>query len=424
MKLPFLRLGWRWTLAALGLSLLAALPWLLALRGPEPIRVGVLHSLSGSMASSETPVMRATLLAIEELNARGGVLGREVEPVVVDGRSDWPAFAREAERLLSQERVSALFGCWTSSCRKSVKPVVERHASLLFYPLQYEGLESSPAIIYTGSAPNQQILPAVDWCVEQYGRRAFLNGSDYVFPRVAHALIRQQLAMHHAEVVGEDYLPLGSPDVEEVIRRVVAARPDFILNTLNGDTNAAFFRGLRAAGITPEHLPTLSFSVAEAQLPAVGVEWMVGHYAAWNYFQSLPTKTNRAFVERFQHRYGRDQRVDDPMEAAYVGVHLWAQAAEAAGTEEPRAVRTALRARALLAPSGLAYVDPALLHLWKTPRIGRIRPDGQFDIVWSARKPLPPVPFPVSRSREEWEQLVHEQQQHSPAEPTAARGAP
>lgn len=397
--------GWR--LAVLGVALAASLiPLARSWLRPSPIRVGILHSLTGSMALSETPVMRATLLAIEELNERGGVLGRPMEPVVVDGRSDWPLFAREAERLLGQEGVRVLFGCWTSACRKHLKPVVERHRSLLFYPVQYEGAEESSAIVYTGLIPNQQITPAVEWCVSRFGSRAFLVGSDYVFPRVANALIRDHLAMLQAEVVGEEYLPLGSADVEHVIQRIVAARPGFILSTLNGDTNIAFFRSLRAAGVTSEEVPTLSFSMAEGELPAVGVQQVVGDYAAWGYFQSLPTEANRAFVARFKRRYGADQVVSDPMEAAYVGVHLWAQSVEAAGTEEPEAVRAALRARAFMGPGGLSYLDPQLLHAWRTPRIGRIRPDGQFDIVWSEEKPLRPVPFPIGRSQREWEELV------------------
>ena len=225
--------------------------------------MGVLHSLSGTMAISEKSVVDATLLAIGEINEQGGLLGRKIEPVVADGKSDWPTFASEAERLIAQEEVSTVFGCWTSASRKTVKPVFEKHDHLLFYPVQYEGLEACPNIVYTGAAPNQQIIPAVRWCFEHLGRKFFLVGSDYVFPRTANEIIRDQLRSLHGEIVGEQYILLGSEDVQDAVQSIVAAKPDVILNTINGDTNVAFFRELRAAGITPEKIPTMSFSIAD-----------------------------------------------------------------------------------------------------------------------------------------------------------------
>ncbi|HLL54666.1 MAG TPA: urea ABC transporter substrate-binding protein [Myxococcaceae bacterium] len=407
----------------LGLVIAVTLSSMRYLRRP-PVRVGVLHSLTGTMALSEAPVMRATQLAIEELNEAGGVLGRPVEAVVVDGGSDWPTFAREAERLLAEEKVSALFGCWTSSCRGSVRPVVERHRSLLFYPLQYEGLEESAHVVYTGATPNQQIIPALSWSVERFGPRVFLVGSDYLFPRAANALIRDHLQLLRGTVVGEEYLPLGTVQVEEVVRRISAVKPDFIFSTLNGGTNQAFFRALREAGVESKTTPTMSVSIAEPELRAMKSEWVAGDYAAWNYFQSLPSEANQAFVDRYKRRFGVDQVVGDPMEAAYLGVHLWARAVEAAGSAEPGVVRDALRARALFAPGGMVYVDPVNLHTWKTPRIGRIRPGGQFELVWSAPSPIRPVPFPVQRTREQWLEFAERVARGDDTRRSSAGGAP
>ncbi len=371
-------------------------------RAARPIRVGVLHSLTGTMAISETSVASATQMAIEEINARGGVLGRRVEPVVVDGRSDWPTFAREAERLISGEKVSVIFGCWTSASRKTVKPVIEEHNHLLFYPVQYEGLEQSPNIVYTGAAPNQQIIPAVKWSLDNIGRRFFLVGSDYVFPRTANAIIRDQVTALGGEVVGEEYVLLGSDDVKGIVAQIARAKPSVILNTINGDSNVAFFRELRAAGITPDSIPTMSFSIAENELQSLSAKDMVGDYAAWNYFQSIDSPENRDFVRRFRARFGADRVTSDPIEAAYFGVYLWAQAVEDAGTDDVARVRENIKRQSLSAPNGIVYVDPESLHTWKVMRIGRIRADGQFDIVWSLEKPIRPVPFPIYRSRAQW----------------------
>lgn len=355
------------------------------------------------MAISETAVLKATLMAIDEINRDGGLLGRNVEPVVADGESNPAKFASEAERLITQEKVSAIFGCWTSASRKSVKPVFERHAHLLFYPLQYEGLEQSPNIIYTGAAPNQQVMPAVSYCFEHLGKRFYLVGSDYVFPRTANTIIKDQVTALGGEIVGERYLPLGGTNTETIVADIAATKPDVILNTINGDSNVAFFKALRAAGITPKDLPTLSFSIGETELQHLSSLGMTGDYAAWNYFQSLPTPENKEFIEAFRRKAGPNAVTSDPVEAAYFGVHLWAQAVRDAGTTEPDAVRKAIRGQGFAAPEGLVYIDGDTQHTWKTVRIGRIREDGQFDIVWESRKPVRPLPFPIFRTRREWE---------------------
>lgn len=373
----------------------------------QPIKVGILHSLTGTMAISERSVVDATLLAIEELNAKGGVLGQKIEPIVVDGQSNEERFAELADGLIHQEKVSVLFGCWTSASRKRVKPVVEEADHLLFYPVQYEGLEQSPNIIYTGAAPNQQIIPAVKWSFDNLGERFFLIGSDYVFPRTANALIRAQVDALGGEVVGEYYLSLGTNEVAGAVQEIVRSQPDVILNTINGDSNQAFFHSLRAARVSADLIPTMSFSIAEDELRTLGPENMAGDYAVWNYFQAIDTEENRGFVSRFRTRYGSHRVTDDPMEAGYFGVYLWAQAVEAAGSPQPTLVRQALTDRSFLAPEGIVSVDGETNHTWKTVRVGQIKPDGQFTILWTSDYAIRAVPYPPYRSRTEWEDFLH-----------------
>lgn len=372
----------------------------------EPIKVGILHSLSGTMAISERSVADATLMAIEEINEKGGLLGRKIKPIVVDGKSNWPTFAREAERLIAEEKVSVIFGCWTSASRKTVKPVFEKYNHLLFYPVQYEGLEESPNIVYTGAAPNQQIIPAVKWCFDNIGKRFFLVASDYVFPRSANAIIKDQVTALRGEILGEEYIVLGSSDVEDAVQKIIKTQPDVILNTINGDTNVAFFRELRKAGITPDKIPTMSFSIAEDELRALGVENMLGDYACWNYFQSIDTMENKGFVERFKRKYGPSRVTDDPMEAGYFGVYLWAQAVKDAGTDDVNEVRKVTADQSFNAPEGMIYIEPENNHVWKTVRVGKIREDGQFDIVWSSQRPVKPIPYPIYRSKSEWDKFL------------------
>lgn len=398
-----------WLLAAAA-CVFAAAGWFLldrVLVDRSPIVVGILHSRSGPMAVSETAMIDAEVLALEEVNRGGGLLGRPVRWVIADGGSDWPTFAREAERLIREERVSAIFGCWTSACRKGVLPVVEAADHLLFYPMAYEGMEQSPNIIYAGAAPNQQITPAVQWCHDVLGaRRFFLVGSDYVWPRCVNAIVTDHLRAIEAEVAGEEYIPFGGTDVDAVVKRIAAAKPDVILSSVAGDSALAFARGLRAAGIRPEQTPVVTFAIGENELAtAAGID-MVGDYAAWNYFQSIDRPENRAFVAAFKAAYGADRTISDVMVAAYDSVRLWAQAVREAGTADVRQVRSAVRHQSLAAPEGIIAVDPETQHTWRPVFIGRIRADGQFDIVWSSRAAVRPVPFPISRSRSEWEQFV------------------
>ncbi len=374
------------------------------------VKVGVLHSLTGTMAISEQPVVDATLLAIDEINEAGGVLGALIEPILRDGRSDPNEFARVAEHLIREEEVATVFGCWTSASRKTVKPIFERYDHLLFYPVQYEGLEQSPNIVYTGAAPNQQLNPAVAWALEHLGKRIFLIGSDYIYPRIANRLMGMQITALGGEVTGEHYLKLGTRDVAPVIEAILAAKPDVILNTINGDTNLAFFQALRAAGVDSQKVPTISFSISEPELAHFEPGMLEGDYASWTYFQSIDSAANHSFVDRFQHRYGAKRTTSEPLEAAYTGVKLWARAVERSGTAEPRSIRDALLGLSADAPGGPVYVDPDNHHLWRTPRIGRIDANGQFNVVWVAGRPRRPIPYPVWRTRDQWEYMLDEMQ--------------
>jgi urea transport system substrate-binding protein len=391
-------------------TLAAALVGYLLLRPTfnPPIRIGVLHSLSGTMAGNEHPLVDAVRLAVEEINAAGGLLGRPVEMVVADGRSDDGVFAAEAERLIASEKVSALFACWTSACRKAVKPVVEKHRHLMFYPLQYEGLEQSPVIYYTGSAPNQQIIPGTRWALDTLGKRAYLLGSDYLFPRAANFIIRDLVKANHGTVLAERYRPLGTADFSAAIAEIRVLKPDVVLNTVNGDSNTHLFRALHAADLGA--IPVVSFSVAEEGLRAIGpAAFHPNHYAVWSYFQSLPGEGNRRFVAAYQQRYGANRVTNDPIEAAYVGVRLWAQAVRDAGTDAPNPVNRALLQQSMAAPSGIAAVDRGTRHLWKPVHIGKARADGQFELVWDSGISIRPDPFPDYRSQREWQRLAAEQ---------------
>lgn len=363
-----------------------------------PIKVGILHSLSGTMAISETALVDASLMAIEELNEQGGVLGRMLHPIVVDGASNWDQFALEAEDLITQHQVSVIFGCWTSACRKAIKPVVEKYQHLLFYPLQYEGLEASPNIVYTGAAPNQQIIPSVHWALENVGKKIYLVGSDYVFPKTANMIIKDLLKNRNITVLGEFYLPLGSNEITELINDIKLKKPNLIINTINGDSNVAFFENLP----TDLNIKVMSYSIAETEVLSIGAKLLQGHYAAWNYFQSIKTTENLEFVENFRTKFGQHRVINDPMEAAYTGVHLWAQTAQTAGSHLPLLVRAALGYQSMKAPHGVVSIDKKSQHLWKTVRIGEIMEDGQFEVVWSSNTSVRPAPFPSTHSQQEW----------------------
>ncbi|GAK08685.1 urea ABC transporter substrate-binding protein [Geomicrobium sp. JCM 19038] len=359
----------------------------------DSIPVGLLHSLSGTMAISETSVRDAVMLAIDEINEDGGVLGKEIVPIVEDGASDEPVFSERASKLLQQDDVTAIFGTWTSASRQAVKPVVEEHNGLLFYPVQYEGMESSPNIFYNGAAPNQQIVPAVEWLFDNVGDSFFLLGSDYVFPRTANQIIQAQLDDLGGEVVREEYTPMGHTDYNTIISHIRDTDPDVIFNTLNGDSNVAFFNQLADAGITSDDVTVLSVSVAEEEIRGIGAEVLEGHLASWNYYQTTDTPENETFVSNFKEAYGENRVTGDPIEAAYFMVYLWAQAVEEAGSTETDAVREAAAGITFDAPNGPVEIDGDNQHVYKTVRIGEVQSDGQFEEVWNSGEPVKPDPF-------------------------------
>lgn len=376
--------------------------------GDEVIKVGVLNSFTGTVSLIGKPTAEATLLAIEEINQNGGLLGKKLVPVVADGRSDPATFTKESERLIVEERVKVVFGIVNSASRKTAKPVYEKHNHLLFYPLTHEGLEQSPNIIYLGSAPNQQIIPAVKWAFDNLGKRVFLVGSDLVYSHAANAMIQDQISALRGEVVGEEYILWGNQDVKEVVAKIVDKKPAVILSSITGDTNLAFFRELRKAGITSEKIPTLSFSLTERELRAMS-NWrdMIGDYVAWSYFQSQTNPENTEFIKRYRAKYGADQVLDDPVEAGYFGVYLWAAAVKEAGSASPDSVRVALPNQSYLAPEGMVYIDSENGNVWRTARVGRIDNNGNFTMMWDSGRAIRPVPYPIYRTKAEWESFLN-----------------
>jgi len=314
------------------LSLLLLFFYIFFIKKEETIKVGILHSLTGHLAQYEKPVVNATILAIEEINKNGGILGKKINPIIRDGKSESFYFAKEAHALITQEKVAVIFGCWSSSDRKAVRPIVEKYNSLLFYPVQSEGLEDSPNIVYTSTVPNQQAIPATTWCLQNLGNKFFLVGSDELFPRATNEIIKDTIALFNGTVVAEEYISPKNKNLDLLIQKILETKPQVIINTIIGLDNLTFFMKMRKAGITSEKIPTMSLCIDESELQKHGVEYMVGDYSAWSHFQSIERPENKIFVEKIQKRYGHDFTISDAMEAAYFGVHLWKQAVQKAQT--------------------------------------------------------------------------------------------
>lgn len=359
----------------------------------DTIKVGILHSLSGTMAISETSVRDAEMLAIDEINAAGGVLGKQLVAVVEDGASSNATFSEKATKLLESDGVACVFGCWTSASRKAVLPVFESHNGLLWYPVQYEGMEQSKNIFYVGAAPNQQIVPAVDYLAENYGPKIFLMGSDYVFPRTANTVIKAQAAAKGYEIVGETYTPMGHTDYATIINKIRAAKPDFVFNTLNGDSNVSFFKQLKDSGLGCDDVMTCSVSVAEEEVKGIGAAYMEGHLVSWNYYQTTNTEANEKFVAAYKAAYGDDRVTDDPIEAGYDAVYLWKAAVEAAGSTAVDDVRAAAGGIEFDAPEGTMTIDGDNQHMYKPVRIGAVNSEGLIDEIWSTDGPVKPDPY-------------------------------
>lgn len=370
----------------------------------ETIKVGILHSLSGTMAISETSLKDVALMTIEEINANGGVLGKKLEPVVVDPASNWPLFAEKARELLQKHKVAVVFGNWTSVSRKSVLPVFEELNGLLFYPVQYEGEESSYNVFYTGAAPNQQAIPAVEYLMSEDGggaKRFVLLGTDYVYPRTTNKILRYFLRSKGVsdKDIWETYTPFGHSDYQTIVAKIkkfAAGKPTAVISTINGDSNVPFYKELGNQGLKAEDIPVIAFSVGEEELRGIDTKPLVGHLAAWNYFMSMDTPENKAFIKKWKayvkknNLPGGDKRVtNDPMEATYIGINMWAQAVEQAGTTDVDAVRQAIGNQTFKSPSGFEItMDAKNHHLHKPVVIGEITEDGQFDIVWKTDGPI------------------------------------
>jgi urea transport system substrate-binding protein len=360
----------------------------------DTIPVGILHSLSGTMAISEVSVRDSELLAIQEINAAGGVLGKKLKPVIEDGASDWPTFAEKAQKLISTDKVAATFGGWTSASRKAMLPVFERNKALLYYPVQYEGLEASPYIFYTGATTNQQIIPGLEFLKSELKvKDLFLVGSDYVFPRTANKEIKAWAKANGMNIVGEEYSPLGNTDYATTVNKIKQANPDAVFQTINGDSNVAFWKQFHDSGLDAKKIPVISVSTAEDEVRGVGIKNIVGQYVAWNYYQTTPGAANEKFVKAYKAKYGADRVTDDPIEAGYVGVKLWAMAVQKAGSTDVEKVKTASKGLVFDAPEGEVTVDGENQHIYKTARIGQLQPNGLIDEVGGSKEPIKPDPF-------------------------------
>jgi len=377
----------------------------------ETIKVGVLHSLSGTMAISETVLKDTVLMAIEEINAKGGVLGKKLEPVVVDPASNWPLFAEKARQLISKDKVVVTFGCWTSVSRKSVLPVYEELNSLLFYPVQYEGEELSKNVFYTGAAPNQQAIPAVEYLMSKDGgaaKRWVLLGTDYVYPRTTNKILRAFLkskGVAEADII-EEYTPFGHSDYQSIIAKIKKfaseGKKTAVVSTINGDSNVPFYKELGNQGLKATDVPVVAFSVGEEELRGVDTKPLVGHLAAWNYFQSIKAPANDDFIKKWT-AYAKAKGIaghkdkaltNDPMEATYIGIYMWKAAVEKAKSTDTDKVITAMAGQTFTAPSGItSKMDEKNHHLHKSVFIGEVKADGQFNVVWKTPGPVKAQPW-------------------------------
>lgn len=376
----------------------------------DTIKVGILHSLSGTMAISETALKETALMTIDEINKSGGVMGKQLEAVVVDPASNWPLFAEKARQLLSQDKVSVVFGCWTSVSRKSVNPVFKELNGLLFYPVQYEGEELEKNVFYTGAAPNQQAIPAVEYLMSKDGgsaKRFVLLGTDYVYPRTTNKILRAFLkskGVADADIM-EDYTPFGHSDYQTIIAKIKKfaseGKKTAVVSTINGDSNVPFYKELGNAGLKATDVPVVAFSVGEEELRGVDAKPLVGHLAAWNYFMSIKNPTNAKFIKMYK-GWAKKQKLpnadtvvtNDPMEATYIGIHMWKQAVEKAKSTDVDKVIAAMGGQKFKAPSGFEIeMDAKNHHLHKPVFIGEIKADGQFNVVWKTKGPIKAEPW-------------------------------
>lgn len=399
--------SWPWILAA---AILAALGgWLLSrwLGERAPIVVGILHSRSGPTAPQERPLVDAEVLAIEEINRNGGLLGRQLRWVIVDGGTDGTTFARHAERLIRDERADVIVGCWSMASRRAVVPVVEANNHLLVHPGRHEGFEESANVVSIGPLPNQQIAPAVAWCREAMSaRRFFLVGTDDAWSRAAGAFLGDQLSAIGATLVGEEYLPSGTLDVAPGIEGITAANPDVVFSLLGGEASAALLRQLRESGVRPADVPVMMFGIGEDELRAIPREDVSGNYVVSGHFPGGDRASSQSFFAAFRARYGNDRPTSEQAMAAYEAVRLWADAVREAGTANVGTVRSTIDHQTLPSAEGVIAIDPESRHAWRNLAVGRVRGDGQVETLWSTRGPTRPTPFPSTRSHGEWTKFL------------------
>ena len=368
-----------------------------------PIMVGLIHSKTGPLAISEQSLIDAEILALEEINARGGVAGHLLDWEIADARSNPVTCAEQARRLIDERKASVLVGGWTSECRKAMLAVVEEKQSLLIFPSNFEGIERSPHIIYSGGSANQVFPPAVRWCVDGLkARKFFVVGTEEVFSRCVAEISKDAVKASACEVVGESYLPMVGGDVDALVGAIQAAKPDVVLNMLVGDSNVPLYAAMRRAGLSAEKLPVIAFNIAEDELRQIPPGDVTGHYAAWCYFQSLDRPESREFVRKFKAKFGQNRPVSDAMVAAYNGVMIWAQAATEAETGDAKVVLEHFDRQSLNAPEGIVTIDPESRVAWRPCLVGRIRADSQFDIVWSVSKPIHPETYIGTRLKVQW----------------------
>ena len=359
----------------------------------ETVKVGILHSLTGTIAIAEASVVDAEKLAIEEINKAGGVMGRKIETIVEDGASDWPTFAEKARKLLEKDKVAAIFGCYTSASRKATLPVVEKLKGLLYYPTYYEGLEQSPNILYTAQEATQSVVAAVNWLAENKGKKFYLIGSDYIWPRTTNKLAKPTIAKAGGTVVGESYYPLGSIEFASEVNKIKAAKPDVILSTVVGGSNVAFYKQLVAAGLTGKNQTLLALAVSEEEASGIGPENLEGFLSCMGYFQSLKNPANERFVKAFKAKYGANRVTGDTLACGYTSVYLWKLAAEKAKSFDVPAVVAASAGLEFEGPEGKIKFHASNHHLYKHARIGTFRKDGQIDMIFESPL-IEPNPFP------------------------------
>jgi urea transport system substrate-binding protein len=359
----------------------------------EEVKLGLLHSLTGTIAIAEAAIVEAEQLAIEEINKAGGVAGRKIVPVVEDGASDWPTFAEKAKKLLQRDKVAAVVGCYTSASRKAVLPVFKANKGLLYYPTYYEGQEEDPQVIYTSQEATQSVIAALEWMASQGGKSFFLVGSDYIYPRTCNKIAKATAKRLGVSILGEEYAPLGHTEFSSIINKVKAAKPDWIYSTVVGGSNVAFYKQLKAAGLDGSKQKLLSTVVSENEIDGIGKDNAAGYYACMGYFQSIKSPENEKFVAAIKAKYGQDRVVGDPMECGYNSVYLWKLACEKAKSFEVPKVIAASSNIEFSAPEGLVRIHATNHHVWKKVRVGQARPDGQFDIVFES-KLTEPNPFP------------------------------